>query len=561
MKIGQIGYATFYCGVCHSWQWLQLGVIKMVTRRSFLKASGGLGALALLQGCELDGKDDSTSAAGSQQSDPPPSDPPPSDPPPSDPPPSDPPVTNTKIYDLPAQDPELHFLKRTSFGVSQADYDTIKQSGIDAYLDQQLNPASITDPAESAIGPLFPLLALSGAELYSRRMDGGFENDVKRELQSAVIHRACYGKRQLHELMVEFWSNHFSIDASSGVLRLFKVIDDREVIRPNALGKFRDLLHASAKSPAMLEYLDNDDNRKGGPNENYARELMELHTLGVDGGYTHEDVLEVARCFTGWRYIRDEISFTFTANRHDDDEKTVLGQIIPAGGGITDGEKVLDILLAHASTAKFLATKLVRRFVSDQPPQTLIDQVAQTYTDTDGDIKAMLRTIFSSPEFTSADDSKFTRPMEFTCAAVRAIAPDPDKFYPGRSIYNMLRLMEQLPFEWSPPDGYPDVMAYWLNSMGLTRRWQHAASFAETRDNGSSHAFELVNTAIKSDELVDELTAAVLHRPLTAEDRALLIAMVVGAGDPLRSLTEDELKTSSEKIVGLLLSSPYCQVR
>ena len=539
----------------------------MVTRRSFLKASGSISALTLLQGCDLTFGDSKTSsdtnsaASNSPQNDPPPNNPPSNDPSPTAPAPTDPPVSTSKIYDLPAQDAELHFLKRTSFGVSQADYDAIKQSGIDAYLEQQLDPASISDPAESAIGSLFPLLALSGTQLYSRRKESGFQNDVKKELQNAVIHRACYGKRQLYELMVEFWSNHFSIDSSSGVLRLFKVVDDRDVIRPNALGKFRDLLHASAKSPAMLEYLDNDDNRKGGPNENYARELMELHTLGVDGGYTHEDVLEVARCFTGWRYIRDEISFTFSANRHDDDEKTVLGQTIPAGGGITDGEKVLDILLAHPSTARFLATKLVRRFVSDQPPQTLIDKVAQTYTDTDGDIKAMLRTIFSSAEFTSADDSKFTRPMEFTCAAVRAVAPDPDKFYPGRSIYNMLRLMEQLPFEWAPPDGYPDVMAYWLNSMGLTRRWQHAATFAEARDNDSSHAYELVNTAVKSDELVDELTAAVLHRPLTAEDRAQLIAMVVGAGDPQRSLTEDELKTSSEKIVGLLLSSPYCQVR
>lgn len=536
---------------------------KMVTRRSFLKASGSFAALALLQGCDTDNVDTALTATNDPpQSDPPPSDPPPNDPPPNDPPPNDPPpVASSKLYDLPAQDAELHFLKRTSFGVSQADYDTIKQSGVDAYLDQQLNPASITDPAESAIGSLFPLLLLSGAELYSRRMDGGFENDVKRELQGAVIQRACYGKRQLYELMVEFWSNHFSIDASSGVLRLFKVIDDREVIRPNALGKFRDLLHASAKSPAMLEYLDNDDNRKGGPNENYARELMELHTLGVDGGYTEEDVKEVARCFTGWRFNRSEISFTFSANRHDDDAKTVLGQPIPAGGGITDGEKALDIFLTHPSTAIFIATKLVRRFVSDQPPQTLIDKVVQTYTDTDGDIKAMLRTIFSSTEFTSADDSKFTRPMEFTCAAVRAVAPDLDKYYPGRSIYNMLRFLEQLPFEWAPPNGYPDVMAYWLNSMGLTRRWQHAATFAESRDNGSSHAYELVNTAIKADELVDELTAAVLHRPLTAEDRAQLTAMVVGAGDPLRSLTEDELKTSSEKIVGLLLSSPYCLVR
>ncbi len=470
-------------------------------------------------------------------------------------------MPDSKIYDLPAQDAELHFLKRTSFGVTQADYDAIKQSGIDAWLEQQLAPESIDDPVEAQIATLFPLQALSGSELYDRRKESGFQNKVKRDLQNAAIHRACYGKRQLYEVMVEFWSNHFSIDASSGILRLFKVIDDREVIRPNALGKFRDLLYASAKSPAMLEYLDNDDNRKGAPNENYARELMELHTMGVDGGYTEEDVKEVARCFTGWRFNRDEIKFTFSASRHDNEAKTVLGQTIPAGGGITDGEKVLDILLAHPSTAKFIATKLARRFVSDQPPQTLIDKVAQTYTDTDGDIKAMLRTIFSSPEFAAAHDAKFTRPMEFTCMAVRAVAPDPDKYYPGRSLYNMLRLMEQLPFEWAPPNGYPDVMGYWLNSMGLTRHWQHAAAFAESRENNVSHAFELINTAIKADELVDELTAAVLHRPVTSADRDLLIALVAGTGDPKRTLTENELKAGAEKVVGVLLSSPYCLVR
>ena len=239
------------------------------------------------------------------------------------------------------------------------------------------------------------------------------------QLISNRIVRGVYSERQLQEVMTDFWFNHFNVFWDKGADRWLTTDFEMNTIRPNALGKFKDLLLATAQSPAMLFYLDNhlstapsavvqraiqnNANRKPGINENYARELMELHTLGVDGGYTQKDVTEVARALTGWTIDRPRMTanFIFRPAMHDRGEKTVLGQRIPANGGIQDGQRVIDILVQHPSTARFISTKLVRRFVSDNPPQSLVDKVAATYTKTGGDIREMLRTIFFSSEFMS----------------------------------------------------------------------------------------------------------------------------------------------------------------
>src|SRR5687768_4756597 len=317
------------------------------------------------------------------------------------------------------------------------------------------------------------------------------------ELQMSRILRATYSERQLQEVMVDFWTNHFNVFANKGADRWLLISYDRDTIRPHTMGKFQDLLRATAESPAMLFYLDNfqsvspnaqqqqrpaqmqrpgqvrridprlltmsNPDRSGqnqmpqqtqrprrGINENYARELMELHTLGVDGGYTQKDVQEVARCFTGWTIfaprgagaaaaqltnaggrraerLREEAGkFYFNPRTHDDGEKIVLGHKIPAGGGVKDGLMVLEILAKHPSTAKFIATKLARRFVSDEPPKSLVDRVAQTYTKTDGDIREMLRTIFVSPEFNSSEAyrAKIKRPFELAISAVRTLGAE-----------------------------------------------------------------------------------------------------------------------------------------
>src|SRR5438067_10638629 len=259
------------------------------------------------------------------------------------------------------------------------------------------------------------------------------------EMQAARLVRAIESEWQLEEVMVDFWFNHFNVHAAKGEVKWYLTSYERDVIRPHALGRFGELLRGTATHPAMLFYLDNwlstrpnftvpfgaNRGRRAGLNENYARELMELHTLGVDGGYTQKDVTEVARAFTGCTIDRprDDARFVFRPLTHDRGEKTVLGTRLPTGGGREDGERVLDLLLRHPSTATFIATKLVRRFVADEPPPALVERVAATFRRTEGDVKAMLRTILASPEFWApeARGAKIKKPFEYVASGVRAV--------------------------------------------------------------------------------------------------------------------------------------------
>jgi uncharacterized protein (DUF1800 family) len=332
---------------------------------------------------------------------------------------------------IPAASPEYTVLKRTSFGAHRDELATIKNLGISNYLEQQLTlPAAVDAALEAEIQAKFPLVLQTPPDLLAGFPDNIF--NVAIEMISATQYRQTFSKRQLFEVMVEFWSDHFNIHLVNGLGPTLKPYDDRQVIRLHALGNFRDLLHASAKSGAMQFYLDNFLNQAVAPNENYARELMELHTLGVDGGYTETDVKEVARCFTGWslRFPGDPGGdygeFVFQPGIHDDLGKQVLGNPIAAGGGQTDGEQVLDMLAAHPSTATFIATKLCQRFISDTPPQAAIDAVATAFTDSLGDIKDTLRALFETPAFLGEADFKFTRPSEYLAGLVRALAPDTD---------------------------------------------------------------------------------------------------------------------------------------
>ena len=236
--------------------------------------------------------------------------------------------------------------------------------------------------------------------------------------------RAVYSERQLQEVLTDFWFNHFNVDVRKIDDRPVVVEYERDVIRPRVLGRFRDLLGATAKSPAMLFYLDNWLSKDRGLNENYARELMELHTLGVDGGYTQADVVNVARAFTGWTMSKphEATGFAFNDRMHDHGAKRVLGRTIKAGGGVEDGEQVLDLLARHPSTARFIATKLVRRFVADDPPPALVDRAARTFRRTDGDLREVMRTILTSPEFLApaAYRAKVKSPFEYVVSLLRA---------------------------------------------------------------------------------------------------------------------------------------------
>jgi uncharacterized protein (DUF1800 family) len=283
------------------------------------------------------------------------------------------------------------------------------------------------------------------------------------------------------------------------------------VIRPNVFGKFNDLLMATAKSPAMLFYLDNylssspdsfrlrqsATNRPAGINENYARELMELHTLGVDGGYTQQDVQEVARAFTGWSIEAPRRSgeFTFRPRLHDNGEKVVLGHKINEGG-MKDGEVVIDILAKHASTARFISTKLLRRFLSDNPPRSLVNRVADVYKQSGGNIREMLRAIFTSTEFSSAEalGAKTKTPFEFAVSAIRALNGSTDG---SRPLTQMIARMGQPLYQCQPPAGYPDRGGHWMSHGAVLERLNFAAALASNRISG---------TTVKSDQPIKSLT-------------------------------------------------------
>jgi uncharacterized protein (DUF1800 family) len=346
------------------------------------------------------------------------------------------------------------------------------------------------------------LLPSASPELRRKLMLGNNPQQVvAADLAEGKLFRAIYSNRQLEEVLVDFWFNHFNVFLDKGNDRFMVPTYERESIRPYVLGKFRDLLEATATSPAMLFYLDNwqsvapqPTNTKQtkaakqnvrGLNENYARELMELHTLGVDGGYTQQDIIEVARCFTGWSITapKDGGSFTFNDKNHDKGEKVVLGVTIPAGGGKEDGEKVLDILARHSSTAKFISRELAQRFVADDPPPLLLDRMAQTFRDTDGDIRAVLATMFASKEFFSqgAYRAKVKTPFEMIVSAVRATGAKVEYAMP---LANQISTWGEPLYRKLEPTGYSNLGAEWLNSSALLARMNFALQLGQNKVQG-----------------------------------------------------------------------------
>ena len=337
---------------------------------------------------------------------------------------------------------------------------------------------------------------------------------VVAELGMAKVTRAIYSERQLQQVMDDFWFNHFNVFAGKGEDRYYLTAYERDVIQPHALGKFKDLVNSTAKSPAMLFYLDNflsadpraarQQWRRGrfgmprppanpqqakkterGLNENYGRELMELHTLGVDGGYTQKDVTEVARCFTGWTIEkpRQYPEFKFDDRLHDPDPKLVLGKKIHAGG-MKDGEQVIDLLVHHPSTARFISTKLARRFVSDNPPPALVSRMAETFQSSEGDIKAVLHTMIWSPKFWSRESyhAKIKTPFELVVSAVRALGTDVDT--PMPLVQWVGRIGEPL-YQCQPPTGYSDKAETWVNTGALLNRLNYSLALAGNKMRGA----------------------------------------------------------------------------
>ena len=549
---------------------------------------------------------------------------------------------------LTAEQKIVHVLNRTGFGPRAGDVERVRRMGLASYLDLQLHPSKIDDSAaESRLSGL-KTLTMSSSQLFEqyppriqrksrsdektlgarpnergdaqeemeqpRRMALNGPGPIIGELGQAKLLRAVYSERQLVEVMVDFWTNHFNVFAAKGADKWLITAYDRDVIRPHALGKFQDLLEATAKSPAMLFYLDNwmsadpnasldfsrlrelrsirnrlqpqrrlsesdgskgsdpnmdnepsalrQKNRKLGLNENYARELMELHTLGVDGGYTQQDIVEVARCFTGWTILRprQEGTFRFAKILHDDGEKTVLGHKIEAGGGIRDGERVLEILARHPSTAKFVALKLARRFVSDEPPASLVGQVADVFKKTDGDITAMLRAIFNSPEFNSPEvyRAKVKTPFELVASSVRALGAETQG---GLPLLRAVAQMGEPLYLCQPPTGYSDVAEAWVSTGALVNRLNFGLSLAGNRLPGTRVDLESLvpSRAQSSQSLLERLAAVILQGDLSPATLETLKKQM----EALPTDKSDDPGSSGSigptKIAGLLLGSPEFQ--
>jgi uncharacterized protein (DUF1800 family) len=424
-----------------------------------------------------------------------------------------------------------HVLDRAGFGGRAADIAHVRELGLDRYIDEQLHPERLADPDVRARLAGFETLTLDSATIAGRYYapllrerrdsrkaaagtppDGPSSDDdrdpaerarrrqlratgriVMDELGAQKVLRAVYSSRQLEEVLVDFWFNHFNVFAGKGPVRGYLTEYERDAIRPHVLGRFRDLLGAVARSPAMLFYLDNwqssdakaaagiGQRMRRGLNENYARELMELHTLGVNGGYSQADVVEVARAFTGWtiRTPRQGGGYVFDGRRHSQGPKLVLGTTIDAGGE-RDGEAVLDRLATHPATATFIATKLVRRLVADDPPPALVTRAAATFTHSGGDLRAVVRTILTAPEFLApeARRAKVKSPFEFVASALRLTGAEVSD---ARAVVQQLRTLGMPLYFAQPPTGYADDGNAWVNAGALIARMNFAVDLAGNR--------------------------------------------------------------------------------
>ncbi|HEY2235558.1 MAG TPA: DUF1800 domain-containing protein [Candidatus Angelobacter sp.] len=417
------------------------------------------------------------------------------------------------------------------------------------------------------------------------------------ELAEAKLLRAIYSNRQLDEVMTDFWFNHFNVFIGKGPDRYMVSAYERDVIRPHALGKFKDILEATAKSPAMLFYLDNwqsvgpnselalygpqrrggrggrgrfarprpqAKNRPSGLNENYAREIMELHTLGVDGGYTQKDVTELAKVLTGWTIEKPQLGggFKFNERAHEPRNKYVLGRKIGEHGE-KEGEEMLDVLAHHPATAKFIARKLAMRFVSDNPPQALVDRMAETFLKKDGDIREVLRTMFHSPEFwaTDAYRAKMKTPFEFVASAARASGADIQNALP---LVGTLNRMGMPLYAMQPPTGYSMKAEAWVNSSALLNRMNFALQLASGKLPGTSldpQALIPGPAPADSQAALTALEQSILAGDVSSQTHAVMQKQL---GDPQisqRKLDDADKKPNYGAIAGLIMGSPEFQRR
>lgn len=444
----------------------------------------------------------------------------------------------------------FHLLSRAAYGPWPGDIERLNELGSKNWLEEQLNPEKIDDTACNIRARRFETIQLPEGACYDFKKES-----LRKDIVRHTLLRAVYSKRQLLEVMVEFWSDHFNISLDKGDCIYFKAADDRQVIRKHALGKFKDLIRASALSPAMLVYLDGKENKKGKkediPNENYARELLELHTLGVHGGYSQKDVYETARCLTGWRlhdgWQRGKVYFD--EKMHDNGEKTVLGKTIPAGGAEKDLDQIVELVCNHKSTSNFIASKMTAHFVEGRQP-ALVEKVAAIFRSSGGDIKAMLREILLSEEFAADKGSKLKRPFRFLVGTLRSLAADT---HAHDELIEYLSRMGQAPFQYPTPDGYPEDQQFWLGT--LLWRWNFAIAAC---------CSQLDSVKIDLDKLISSLGLKEAGKRELQEFFAHFVGRLPEA-DELASLqefiSEKPAKESTHRAVlaALIISSPAFQ--
>jgi uncharacterized protein (DUF1800 family) len=515
----------------------------------------------------------------------------------------------------------LQALNRLGFGPRPGDVQTVRAMGVDKWIDQQLRPDRINDSAVDQLLQRYAMLQQSQNDLAHEYTEfvraravrklarKDTTNDVTTadtmafkalaktrvqlvaQLESSRITRAVASDRQLQEVMTDFWENHFNIYVRKGAVEPYYLVEYDKMIREHALGKFRDLLDVVAHSPAMLFYLDNAESRANpgqptlqsdrftrrgffqrrvqvaqnaknkrvnGLNENYGRELLELHTLGVDGGYTQQDVINVARALTGWT-IRPPAQgggFIFRPEWHDAAEKVVLGHKLRANRGEDDGNDVLDIVARHPSTAHFIALKLARRFVSDTPPTALVDRAAATFRKTDGDIREVVRTIVTSPEFFSraAYRSKVKSPFEVVVSAARALGGRPDTT--AISAFAVGYLGAPL-FGHQAPNGYPETGDSWMNTGAILNRINFGMAVAANRLPGATLAgipgIDSLRRASREQQ-VDAVIQTLLGGAVSPDTRKILISgehpLAVSAAQaasaPSPSMNADDVSRDSD---------------
>src|SRR5216110_1959016 len=486
---------------------------------------------------------------------------------------------------LTARDSAFHALNRLAYGARPGEADSVARVGVMRWIERQLDADHVPDPRLAAREREFKILDYGRADLAGRYRDAVRERqrlqreaaasgdsmrlrgaapmrefrELGGELQQLAIVRAALSERQLREVMVDFWTNHFNVFVGKGADRFLLPSYIEETIRPRALGNFEDLLIATARSPAMLFYLDNAQSvapgssrpfplsamRRGGQgvrsrptgiNENYARELLELHTLGVDGGYTQQDVINVARIFTGWSIRRPQQGgdFEFHEWAHDYGEKVSMGVTFPAGHGRDEGVRLLKLLANHPATMHHVSRQLCQRFVNDDPPDGCVDDAVAAWKRTEGDIREVLRAVFTAPDFWAAPNfrAKIKTPLEFVVSAARALGADPDTT--PRLAQVVARLGEPL-YLHVAPDGYPERDAAWVNSGALLDRMNAAVALAAGRLPGVVVSIDsIVPASADPAQLIAAVNAQILGGTMSENTKAV-IRRQISDSDPLQA--------------------------